>query len=147
MNSGGLLLALHGRGRGLRLASSGVTVLLLISLLISLQPCCALFTSLFTQHGHDSTILSEGIDHRHGSSNPVSENDQNYCGDGASASTYLAKAIPAIPDNLLSSHDVDVFAASPLPVFATVSHLVLSSAYHPSPPPYRLYLRFLHLLI
>jgi len=147
MNSGGLLHALHGRGRGLRLATSAVTVWLLVSLVVSLQPCCALFTSLFGQHDQESTLVLHGVGDGHNASSQVANKDKNYCGDSAGVSTDLAKALPAVPVNAPSSYGAAVFAASPLPVFAVVSRLVLPSAYHPSPPSSRLYLRFLHLLI
>jgi len=146
MTSGGLLQTLHGRGRGLRLATSAVTVWLLVSLLVSLQPCCALFTSLFGQDVRESLVL-HSVDYEHNTSSQVPEKDKNYCGDGASVSTDLAKALPAVPGNASSSYGAAVFATSLLPVFAVVPRLVFPSAYNSSPPPFRLYLRFLHLLI
>jgi len=147
MNSSGLLQALHGRGRGSRLATLAVTVWLLGSLLVSLQPCCALFISLFGQHDQESTHVIHGVGHGDEISSQVSSKDKNYCGDGASVSTDLAKALPAVPGNPSSSSGVAVFATSLLSVFAVVPHLIFPSAYNPSPPPFRRYLRFLHLLI
>lgn len=147
MNRGGLLQAVHGCGRGVRLATAGVTVWLLVSLLVSLQPCCALFTALFGQHASESAVVLQGVDHGDHSTGQISQKDKNDCDDGASASTDLAKALPAVPGKVPSTHDMAAFVALSLPVFAAVPRLVLPSAYHSSPPRFRLYLRFLHLLI
>lgn len=147
MKSGKLLQTVHGRRRATRLAASVMAGVLSLSLVIGLQPCCKLFTLLAESHGHESTAMLHGSDHEHGSSTPVSGNDQDSCTHGIGPGAGLAKVVPAIPARTAASPDGAALVVLSSPVFTAVQHLVLPAAYHPSPPPFRRYLRFLHLLI
>jgi hypothetical protein len=147
MKNDGLLHIISGRGHRTRLLAAGAAVWLTISLVAGLQPCCELFNSLFEQHSHDLTDVSASHDHDHGSTAPVSGKINDYCGHGMTAGLDLTKAAPVIPLNSFSSPDGAAPTAWSTLVFAVASLRVLPSIYHPSPPPFRLYLRFLHLLI
>lgn len=147
MKSSQLLQTVHGRGRATRLAASVTAGVLSLSLVVSLQPCCKLFAPLAEPDGHESTAMFHASDHEHGSSAPVSGNDQDSCAHGISSGAQLAKVVPAIPERTAASPDGAALVVLSSPVFTAVQHLVLPAAYHPSPPPFRRYLRFLHLLI
>ena len=142
-----LLQAVHSRSRATRLAASVMAAVLSLSLVISLQPCCKLFSPLAESHGHAATTMLHGTDHEHGSSAPVSGDDQDSCTYGIGPGAELAKVVPAIPARTAASPDGALFVVLPLPVFTAVRQLVSPATYHPSPPPFRHYLRFLHLLI
>lgn len=131
----------------LRRTAPLLAALLSVSLIVSLQPCCELFISLFTPHGVESSAAPDGGDHAHGPAAPLPAKAGDSCGHGASSPADLAKAVPAIPVKAASSFvgAVSVIAASW--EFASVPRLLLSPAFHPSPPPFRVYLRFLHLLM
>jgi len=146
MNNDGLLQIISGRGHRTRLLASGVAVWLTVSLVAALQPCCEIFYSLFEQHSHDITNASAGHDHEHGSTAPVSGKINDYCGHGMNSGLDLAKAVPIIPVNSFSSPEGAAPIAGSTLVLAVTSLRILPSIYHPSPPPFRLYLRFLHLL-
>jgi hypothetical protein len=147
MKFGKLLQTVHGGGRATRCAASVMVGVLSVSLVISLQPCCKLFTSLVEPHGHESTAMLHGPDHEHGSTAPASGKVQDSCTHGINSGAELAKVVPAIPGRTPSSPDGAVFAVLSLPVFTAARHLASPAVYHPSPPPFRRYLRFLHLLI
>jgi hypothetical protein len=143
----GLLRTVYGRGRGLRLAASAMAAWLSVSLVISLQPCCEIFTGLFEQHAQAPSVTHADLDHRGDSTGPVSGQARDFCGHGASSGADLAKAVPVIPAKTSASPD-GIAAALLAPLFsAKAPKMILASVYHPSPPPFRLYLRYLHLLI
>lgn len=146
MKISGLLHAGHARGHGTRFAASVMAVLLSVSLVISLQPCCELFTSLFTQQGLESNAIADGSGHDHDSTAPVSGKVQDYCGHFFSSGMDLAKAVPAILKNPASS-DGAVFAVISSWVVPAMTRVVSPPTYHSPPPSFRIYLRFLHLLI
>lgn len=147
MKFGHMLLAFYDPRRATRLAASVMVGVLSVSLVISLQPCCKLFTSLVESHGHESTAMPHGPDQERGSPAPESGKARDSCTHGISSGAELAKVVPAIPGRISWSADGAVFTVLSLPVFNTVRHRVSPAAYHPSPPPFRRYLRFLHLLI
>lgn len=147
MKFGKLSQTVHGRGRATRLAASAMAGALSLALVISLQPCCKLFTSLVEPHSHESADMIHGLDHGHDSTAPVSGKIEGSCTHGISSGAELAKVVPAIPGRTPSSPEGAVFAVLSLPVFTAARHLIPPAAYHPSPPPFRRYLRFLHLLI
>jgi len=147
MKFGGLLHTIHGGRRATRLAASVMVGVLSVSLLISLQPCCKPFAPLVEPHNHESKALAHGFDHRHDSGTPVSDETQDSCTHGISTGAELAKFVPAIPGRISWSPDGAVFAVLSLPVFIAARYRVSPAAYDPSPPPFRRYLRFLHLLI
>jgi len=118
-----------------------------LSLVISLQPCCKPFTPLAESHSHESTATLHGPGHEQGSAAPVSDKSQDPCSHGIRSGAELAKFVPAIPGRISWLPDGAVFAVLSLPVFTTVRHGLSPAAYHPLPPPFRRYLRFLHLLI
>ena len=136
-----------GEKRRARFVGTAMAALLSISLVVSLQPCCELFASLFEQPGDALAGVSVKADHEHGSTLPVSGKLQDYCGHGASSGADLAKVVPVVPSNASSSHAGGALAVSVTPIFFAATRAVLPSAYHPSPPPFRVYLRFLHLLM
>jgi len=146
MKSGKLLQTVYGRGRATRLAASVMAGALSLSLVISLQPCCRLFTSLVEPHSHESTTMLHGFDYEHGSTAPKSGGAKDFCSHGISSSAELAKVVPAIPERISWSPDGAVVAVLSLPVFTAARHSVSPAVYNPSPPPFRRYLRFLHLL-
>jgi len=145
MKFGHLLLAFYDRRRATRLAASIMVGVLSVSLVISLQPCCKLFTSLVESHGHESTAMPHGPDQEHGSPAPESGKARDSCTHGISSGAELAKVVPAITGRTSASPDGVIFAVLSLPVFAA-RHTVSPAVYNPSPPPFRRYLRFLHLL-
>ena len=147
MKFSSLRRTIQGGGRATRLAASVMAGVLSLSLVISLQPCCKLFSPLTESHDHESTSMRCGPDHEHGSSMPVSGNDQDSCTHGIGSDAELAKVVPAIPARTAGSTEGAVFVVLSRPVFTAVRHLVSPAAYHPSPPPFRRYLRFLRLLI
>ena len=147
MKFGKLFRTVQGRGRATRLAASAMAGALSLSLVISLQPCCKPFTPLDESHSHESTATLHGPDLEHGSTAPVSEKSQDSCSHGISSGAELAKFVPVIPGRITWSPDGAAFAILSLPIFTTVRQGVTPAAYHPLPPPFRRYLRFLHLLI
>jgi hypothetical protein len=147
MNNDGLLYLISGRGHRTRLLASGVAVWLTVSLVAALQPCCEIFNSLFEQHSQQLTGVSAGHDHEHGSTALVSGKINDSCGHGMNTGLDLTKVVPVIPVNSFSSPDGAAPTVWSTLVFAVTSLRILPSIYHSSPPPFRLYLRFLHLLI
>jgi len=149
MKIGGQLQAVHGNGRGTRVTASMMVMLLSILLIATgFQPCCELSPSITksTKHSRASAVTPAGISHNHVFSNCVSDKSQDYCGHGANTGPALAKAAPAIVENT-SSSDGDAYAVISSLTFASAPRNVLTSAYSLSAPSFRLYLRFLHLLI
>ena len=147
MKNDGLLNFIAGRGYRTRLLASGVTAWLTLSLIATLQPCCEVFNSLPGHHNHDMTGMSAGLDHELGSTAPLSGMIHDNCAHGMSTGLDLTKTVPAVPVNSFSSPDGAVSAVWSTLVPFVASLRVLPSIHHPSPPPFRLYLRFLHLLI
>ncbi len=135
-----------GRPRVYR-AAPVIAVLLSVSLIISLQPCCDLFTSLFLRHGIESNVLSDWAGHDRDSSVPVSGKIDDHCVPGVRAGVDLTKAVPVIPAKPISSPAGAVFIAAASLEFTAAQRLLLAPAFHPSPPPFPIYLRFLHLLM
>ncbi|MEX2162987.1 MAG: hypothetical protein WD823_01920 [Sulfuricaulis sp.] len=149
MKIGGQLQAVHGNGRGTRVTASMMVMLLSILLIaIGFQPCCELSPSIgkLAKHSRASAVTPAGISHNHVFSNCVSDKSQDYCGHGANTGPALAKAAPAIVE-YTSSSDGGAYAVISSLTFASATRNVLTSVYSISAPPFRLYLRYLHLLI
>ena len=149
MKIGGQLQAVHGNGRGTRVTASMMVMLLSILLIaIGFQPCCELSPSIgkLAKHSRPSAVTPAGISHNHVFSNCVSDKSQDYCGHGTNTGPALAKAAPATVENT-SSSDGDANAVNSSLTFASAPRNVLMSVYSLSAPPFRLYLRYLHLLI
>ena len=146
MKIGGRLLAVHDRARGTRVAAS-MTVLLSV-IAIGFLPRCELSPiAKLAKHSRASAVSPVGVSHNHGFSACISGNLKYYCSYGAHAGPALTNFAPAIVDNTSSSSDGDAHGVFlPLSI-ASAPRNVMTSAYSLSAPSFRLYLRFLHLLI
>lgn len=122
-------------------------MLLSVSLVVSLQPCCELFASLFAPHGVVSGAVADDSGHAHDVTAPSPGKLGDACGHGASSPADPAKAVPAIPEKNVSSPVGAVLVAAASREFSAVPRSLSMPAFHPSPPPFRFYIRFQHLLM
>ena len=149
MKIGEQLRTVHGKGRGTRVAASMMVVSLSVLLIaLRFQPWCELSPSIgnLAKHSRDSAAAPAGVSQTHAFSDCVSDKSQEHCDHGASTDPALTKSASAIVENTVSSSDGAANAVF-LPVtFASAPRNVMTSAYSLATPPFRLYLRFLHLL-
>ena len=149
MKIGGQLRTVHGNGRETRVAASMLVVSLSVLLIaLRFQPWCELSPSIgnLAKHNQDSAAAAAGVSQTHAFSDCVSDKSQDYCSHGANTGPALTKAAPATVENT-SSSDGDANAVISSLTFASAPRNVLMSVYSLSAPSFRLYLRFLHLLI
>ena len=148
MKIGGLLRTIRGRKHAARFTAAVAAVLLTVSLFVSLQPCCGPYTSLSAPHSAQSgSFAHEGDSHAQGTQAAGLAGFQDCCGHSASSGPELAKAMPAIPGRGSSQTDAAVSTIFIASGFWAMPRMVLPSIYALSPPPFHIYLRFLHLLI
>lgn len=133
-----------GRSR-VRRATPVIAILLSVSLIISLQPCCELFVSPFLRHGIESNFSADSACPDHASTVPVHGKIDDQCGPGVSTGVALTQAVPVISVKTHSSPVGALFIVAASLEFSAVQRLLLSPAFHPSPPLFPIYLRFLHL--